>query len=66
MLTDDKRLQLELALTAAEENNSALSDWEIGFMSSTKERYELYKDATRFSDKQWAVIERIWDKVGPK
>lgn len=65
-LNDDSRLKLELVLEAAKENSDALSDWEIGFMSSTQERYDTYKDAIRFSEKQWAVIERVWDKVGPR
>ncbi len=63
MLNDDQRLKLEMTIEGAKENPDALSDWETGFITSTEERYAQYKDATRVSVKQWAAIDRIYDKV---
>jgi hypothetical protein len=67
-LNDDQRLKIDMVLEACKEPEMfhSLSEWEQGFISSTEERYNLYKDATRFSEKQWAVIDRIYDRVMPQ
>lgn len=62
-LDADQILILELALNGAKERFDDLTEWEQGFMVSTDERYELYKESTRFSDKQWAVVLRVYEKV---
>lgn len=62
-LNDDQRLKLEMVIEGAKERFDELTDWEQGFLVSTEERYKEYGDNTRFSEKQWAVIERIYDKV---
>jgi hypothetical protein len=67
-LSDDERFKLDIVLEACRDEDifKGLSEWEQGFISSTDERYKLYKDATRLSEKQWGVIDRIYDKVVPK
>lgn len=71
-LSVDERLRLDMILEGykekreeAERNDEEdpLSEWEQGFIISTEERYNLYKDETRISPKQWAVLNRIYDKV---
>lgn len=65
-LNDEDRLRLELAIEGAKDNFDELSEWEQAFMVSTEERHKEYGDGTRMSDKQWAVIDRIYEKVGPR
>jgi hypothetical protein len=36
-----------------------MTEWEREFISDQQTRYEAYSNETRFSDKQWAIIERI-------
>jgi hypothetical protein len=55
--------QLELILNGAKEHEGELSDWERGFIQDTAERLEKYGDRVRVSDKQWAVLNRIWEKL---
>lgn len=62
-LSEDDRLTLELTIEGSKEKFDELTEWEQGFMVSTEERYNSYKDNIRFSDKQWAVIIRVYSKV---
>lgn len=65
-LNDEERLKLELAIEGAKDNFDELSEWEQAFMVSTEERYKEYGDGTRMSEKQWGVIDRVYEKVGPR
>lgn len=67
-LSEEARFKLEQTIEACKEEEAwdMLSEWEQGFLTSTDERFKQYGDGTRFSDKQWAVIERIYEKVAPK
>lgn len=40
-----------------------LTDWERNFMEDQIKRYEQYGERTRFSDKQMAVIDRVYEKL---
>lgn len=71
-LSVDERLRLDMILEGYKEQREKaeemdepdpLTEWEQGFIISTEERYNLYKDETRISPKQWAVLDRIYDKV---
>ncbi len=37
----------------------AMGDWEMNFVSETRERYDKYGDNTYLSDKQIAILKRI-------
>lgn len=65
-LSEEESFLLEQAITAARDNFDELTEWEQGFMVSTEERYKQYGSGTRLSEKQWGVINRVYDKVGPK
>ena len=43
----------------ATDNAGVLSDWERSFMNDQKTRYDQYAAETFFSDRQWAVIDKI-------
>lgn len=62
-LDADQRLKLEMILAGQEENPSALDNWETGFVASFAERYELYKDGVLISEKQWAILDRIYNNI---
>lgn len=66
-LSEDQRFKLELVIQGVKEAmdnpNSEITEWEQGFITDQAERYAQYGDNTRFSDKQWAIIDRVYDKV---
>lgn len=62
-LNADQRLKLELILEGSREFPDELNGWETGFVSSMSERYESYKDEILISEKQWGVLDKIYDKV---
>ncbi len=45
------------------ETATRLSDWEQEFCNSLRDRVLQYKERTRISPKQWAIIERIETKL---
>lgn len=56
MITVNEQIQAIIALRGQGE----LNEWEETFVQSVKERYEKYGTKTYFSDKQLAVIGKIW------
>jgi hypothetical protein len=44
---------------AIESKRAMLTEWEVNFIKDQLERYEKYGEETRFSVKQWAVIEKV-------
>lgn len=40
-----------------------ITDWERGFMDDQLERYEKYQERTRWSEKQTAIIDRVYGKL---
>lgn len=60
---DDDFDRLELILNGAQEYEGELTDWERGFIQDTLERVEKYGSRTRVSEKQWAILDRIWGKL---
>lgn len=40
-----------------------ISDWERGFLTDQQERVEKYGSSTRFSDKQWKILDRVAEKI---
>lgn len=65
-LSEDQSLKLAMAIEGSKERYEELSEWEQGFIASTEERHTQYGDDIRVSDKQWAVIDRIYEKVVPR
>lgn len=41
-----------------------ISDWERSFLSDQAERVEKYGASTRFSPKQFAILDRVAEKIG--
>jgi hypothetical protein len=64
-VTEDEIHKLQLIITGIEEQGATcdVTKWERDFMDSQRERLEQYGERTRISDKQWAIIDRIYDKV---
>lgn len=40
-----------------------ISDWERSFLQDQAERVEKYGASTRFSDKQWKILDRVAEKI---
>lgn len=62
-MKDNEMEYLKDVMDAAR-GSGKISEWEEGFMASTEERIEKYGQNTHMSPKQWAVIEKIAEKVG--
>lgn len=66
-LSSEQILKLELTINGVKESaddpGSEVTEWEFNFMVDQEERYQQYGDGMRISDKQWAIIDRIYDKV---
>lgn len=41
-----------------------ISDWERSFLQDQAERVEKYGTSVRFSPKQFAILDRVADKIG--
>ena len=63
MASEDLRLQLDLIFEGSKERPEALTDWEMGFVTSTEQRVEKWGDNVTFSIKQRAVLDRLYQKV---
>jgi hypothetical protein len=62
-MTEEQHTYFEAVLLAFQKGSGPLNDWERGFLCDQHDRYEEYGETTRFSDKQWAIICRIGDKL---
>lgn len=64
-MAEDEIYKLQLIFTGIEEQGATcdITDWERSFMADMQERFNEYRERTRISDKQWAIIDRIYDKV---
>jgi len=59
---DDVLIKLN-AYTEFGDDCDELTDWERGFFEDQIKRYEEYGSRTRFSDKQMAIIDRVYAKL---
>jgi hypothetical protein len=50
-------------IVADAERSTHISDWEENFIASMHEKLDEEGDSFELSDKQWAVLERIEQKV---
>lgn len=55
---------LEGLFDATQAEADRLSGWESGFVADQQSRYEQYSSSLRLSAKQWAVLQRIAQKLG--
>lgn len=63
-LSDQEISQLERLRDNFEAGGEdSLTDWEIEFVEDILEKFDEYADNTYLSEKQWAVIMRILDKM---
>lgn len=60
--TEEEFDELESILnTAKDAPVNRLSEWERGFIEDTFNRYEKYGKNILLSEKQWAVLRKIYD-----
>lgn len=64
-LDGDQRLKLELIINGiAEQGEDAdVTKWERDFVADQEQRLEEWGDRMLISDKQWGILDRIYDKV---
>lgn len=62
-MDNDQQFKLELIINGAKDDMDKLTEWEQNFLISLEERYNEWGDRTRISDKQWVILDRIYDKV---
>jgi len=55
--------KLSFMLSTIGENRKMLTEWETGFFDDQVKRYEEYGANINLSPKQWAVLNRMYDKV---
>lgn len=44
-------------------NHPKANEWERGFLKDLAERMNQYQTSTRFSEKQWQVLDKFADKI---
>lgn len=55
--------KLAFMLTTIGENRKDLNDWERQFFDDQVKRYDEYKANIRLSPKQWAILNKMYDKI---
>lgn len=63
MITEEQLDLIQQVIEGVREDDSALNDWEREFMKSVTERVEKYGQKTYMSEKQMAVVQRVYDKL---
>ena len=65
-MNEEETDHIELVLNAFNEfgdDCDEITDWERSFMEDQVKRYEQYGSRTRFSEKQMAIMERVYGKL---
>lgn len=62
-LTIEQEERLSLALNEIGPARAKLSDWERGFFDDHVDKYHKYGSGIRISPKQWAIFDRMIEKV---
>lgn len=69
-MNSEELLKLDLVIQGVKEAQSdpdtEVTEWEFNFMVDQEARKAEWGDRMRLSEKQWAIIDRIYDKVVPK
>lgn len=62
-LTNDEVAKLEFILQASDDIRRDLSNWERTFLDDQQKRYDEHGANIRLSEKQWAALDRIAEKI---
>lgn len=62
-LTDEQEERLSDILNELSSYRGLLTDWEMSFLDDQVRRYDEHGSEIRLSPKQWAVLNRMYDKV---
>ena len=66
-MTDDEILKLDLVIQgvkeAQDDPDTEVTEWEFNFVIDQETRKIEWGDRMRMSEKQWAIIDRIYNKV---
>lgn len=66
-MTSDEILKLDLVIQgvkeAMDDPETDVTEWEQNFVMDQEARKQEWGDRMRMSEKQWAIIDRIYDKV---
>jgi len=63
-LNADEEAWVDGLLDAFAANRNKASEWERGFLDDQAERFEEHAAETRFSPKQWSILDRVAYKLG--
>ena len=63
VMDQDEYDELTDILAAAEELDSRLTPWEVTFVTDFQDRVEKWERRVKVSPKQWAILQRIKDKL---
>lgn len=64
-MTPEEKDKWELTLSVAKDEWGSLSEWEQNFMVDMESKVLEWGDRARISEKQMAVLDRIYDKCAP-
>lgn len=62
-LTTEAEEKFSFILSSISENIKVLSDWEKGFYDDMVKRYDEFQANIRISEKQWSVLQRMYEKA---
>lgn len=63
-LNPDEEAWVEGLMSSYNEDRGKVSEWERGFMDDQVKRWDEFAAETRFSAKQWAILDRVAEKLG--
>lgn len=62
-MTDEEEQKLRTYIQTISDARAKLSDWERNFFADQEKRYAEYGAKVFMSPKQWAVLDRVYEKV---
>jgi hypothetical protein len=62
-LTDSQNEELEALFYTISEHEDVLNEWEKGFFNDNYERWQKFGKNIYITEKQWAVLFKIRDKI---
>ena len=62
-LSEDLEEKFRHAIHTLDDHKNLLSEWERTFLADQLKRYDEYGSNVRLSPKQWAIIDRMMEKV---
>ena len=55
--------RLKIYVEALEDETERMTAWELGFFEDLSVRCDEYGERTQMSGKQWAALERIYERL---